>query len=294
MSEEQRNRSEGWKYAKRSGHNNEDLVLSDVKNNRELQQRILRLAHAEGEEIEDIVVGGMNEQSVPSVLDGMTKSKADLTFFLKNNRRIGVSIKKSLAGQVYLISPSRFIDGFERQFNLKIPPNVKRAIELFWGTAPDTIEIVEEYGTENIDYELRKHRLTGDTLQSYDEELYEELLDWFEDNMIAVFEFCFSKGLASNPDNWAELVWYKNELGETNIDAMFNVADVENHISKEAEYGPRTGGSTIKLPFGFVQWHSPRKTVPGDMQFHHSYEDLIKDIEEYVDFVTPNEQEGNG
>ena len=33
-------------------------------------------------------------------------------------------------------------------------------------------------------------------------------------------------------------------------------------------YGNNNGGTTIQLPFGFVQWHK------GQMQFHHSYEKI--------------------
>lgn len=31
------------------------------------------------------------------------------------------------------------------------------------------------------------------------------------------------------------------------------------------------GGTTIQMAFGFVQWHSPQKTIPGCIQFHHNY-----------------------
>lgn len=47
-------------------------------------------------------------------------------------------------------------------------------------------------------------------------------------------------------------------------------------IPKNAKYGTKNGGSTIQLPFGFVQWHSPRKVIPGNLQFHHSYDKMIE------------------
>ena len=93
MSDTGRNRAEGWQHAKLSGHINEDLTWADVMENKEIQERILRVAHAEGEKISRILVGGLNEQEVPSVLGDYTKSKTDLTIILESGRKIGVSIK---------------------------------------------------------------------------------------------------------------------------------------------------------------------------------------------------------
>ena len=35
--------------------------------------------------------------------------------------------------------------------------------------------------------------------------------------------------------------------------------------SEETYYSSTNGGTTIQLPFGFVQWHK------GQLQFHHSF-----------------------
>ena len=42
-------------------------------------------------------------------------------------------------------------------------------------------------------------------------------------------------------------------------------------VKEMIEPGQTRGGTTIKLPFGFVQWHQ------GQIQFHHNL-DLIKKI----------------
>ena len=70
------------------------------------------------------------------------------------------------------------------------------------------------------------------------------------------------------------MIWYVNELDENDMDDMFHVNDIKASLRPTAEYGTRTGGSTIQLPFGFVQWHSPTKVIPGCMQFHHSFEKI--------------------
>ena len=269
-----RNRAEGWQHAKLSGHENEALLEALVENDGELQDRLLACGKFPYADIDKIDFGGLRESEVDCILGGKTKSKSDMHIYLFNGKQINVSIKKSEGGQVYLIGVDRFIEGFEIQFHKVIPDDVKRAISLFWGTANDTRDIVKEFGGKNKAYELRKHRLVRETLVAYDSYLSDVLIKWFNDNMGEVFLFCFSIGLAANENEWADIVWYRNELAENDLDEMFNVADILKRLTPTAEYGTRTGGSTIQLPFGFVQWHSPTKTIPGCMQFHHSYEKI--------------------
>lgn len=270
-----RNRAAGWQHAKRSGHENEKLLNNLVCSDLDIQKRLLKAVHKENLSIVNIEIGGLNETDVPSVFHDKTKSKTDMHLYLSDGTRINVSIKKSTGGQVYLISADRFIRGFEAQYSVKIPDIVKRAISLYWGAADDTIDIVNQYASKNKAYEIKKHRLVANTLFAYNKNLALALIDWFNHAMPCIFDFCFSRGLAYNSEDWADIVWYRNELHENNVDEMFNISDIGNSIPQSAEYGSRTGGSTIQLPFGFVQWHSPTKKIPGDMQFHHSFEKLF-------------------
>ena len=67
-------------------------------------------------------------------------------------------------------------------------------------------------------------------------------------------------------------------LDENAIDKIFKVSDlckaVQANANQNTFFGNRNGGSTIQLPFGFVQWHSPQKTIPGCLQFHHKHKCL--------------------
>lgn len=279
-----RNRSQGWQYAKITGHTNEKMIAAAVKTNTELQKRLLHAAHKDNENISSVEYGGLNEKDVPCVLGGLTKSKSDMKILLTNGESIGVSIKKSFGGQVYLISAKRFIAGYEKQFNTIIPVNVKTAILLFWGCSDSVPLIIEQYSTKNKKYESKKHRIVAETLKLYSKELYDCLINWFSKNIDNVFDYCFSKGLAANSDDWAMLIWYKNDVKEIDNDTLINLNDVKKCFSTNVEYGTRTGGSTIQLPFGFVQWHSPTKKIPGDMQFHHSYTKILESIEQYCNF----------
>ncbi len=276
---EYRNRATGWQHAKLSGHENERLIADFTRQDKPTQERLLRAANLTGCEIIDVEYGGLYETNVVSVFGDKTKSKTDMRVYLSNGKHLNVSIKKDIGGQVFLIGIDRFIRGFEAQYHKTIPEDVKYAISLYFGSAENTLEIIHACGSDNIYLEIRKHRLVAETLRAYDNNLHAVLLQWFNDNIIELFDFCFAKGLAQNPEDWAHIVWYKNMIGENQLDTIIYLPDIVNMIPKTAVYGMRNGGSTIQLPFGFVQWHSPRKIIPGNIQFHHSYEKVIAFIQ---------------
>ncbi len=264
------NRSEGWAHAKNTGHENESIVEYELLNNIAFQKKFLEKINKEGNTISFVKFGGINEKSVVSVLSGKTtKTKTDGHIILNDGTRVNISLKKSEAGQVYLITVDNFIDGFEKQFGKKIPKDVIRAMTLYWGTASDTKQILSKYATFPS-YEFHKGRLTATTLDKYDNVLCKTLIDWFSANCYEVFLFCFSRGLAKNQDEWANILWYKNEIGENSADDVFIISKFDFSDTSKAEYGKVNGGSTIQLPFGFLQWHNPGNKLPyGSMQFHH-------------------------
>lgn len=271
---EHRDRAAGWKHAKLTGHENERLIAELTKDNIDIQQRLLQCAHINDSSVVQVEYGGLCETDVDCILGGKTKSKTYMWLLLSNGKRLNVSIKKDEGGQVFLIGIERFIEGFQLQYHKEIPAVVKRAISLYFGSADDTLDVINNFGDANKQLEVRKHRVVADTLKVYDENLYFSLLNWINDNIAELFDFCFAKGLASNSEDWAQIVWYKNMIGENQFDTMLFLEDFKSSIPHTAEYGTRNGGSTIQLPFGFVQWHSPRKVIPGNLQFHHSYEKI--------------------
>lgn len=267
---EKRNRAEGWKHAKLSGHENEKIIEKSIKGDLKFQNRLLKRVGKENSKIIEISFGGLKEKNVESVFrNNTTKSKTDVYILLDDGSNLNISIKKSLGGQVYLISDSRFMDGFEIQFNKKIPDDVKRAIRLFWGSASDTLSIAQDINGKYLSYEKRKNRLVAESLKKYDQVLYLKLIKWFDQNILEIIDFCFSRGLTKNQRDWADVIWYINSLGENSVDELFPIKDIYNSKMTSAEYGSRGGGTTIQLPFGFVQWHQ------GQMQFHHKYEKII-------------------
>ncbi|MBQ7573769.1 MAG: hypothetical protein IJT23_05870 [Clostridia bacterium] len=277
---EHRNRATGWQHAKISGHRNEDLVKELLDSSRDFRQYFLDRVNRSGQTIIQTSVGGLHETSVTSVNGRKTKSKTDLKVYLNNNEIINVSIKKSLSGQVYFVKPELFISTFEYQFSKRIPDSVQRAIKLFWASADDAIDIIKQYAdktnTKNYDLQIRHKSLNATTLKNYNESLYYDMLYWFADHSYELAKLSFSTGAVLNESEWSDFIWYINLLGEHDIDDIFYIDDVCNaaqQVSEEETYfGSNYGGTTIQLPFGFVEWHQ------GQLQFHHKYDKICKII----------------
>lgn len=268
---EHRDRAAGWKYAKLSGHSNEERIRKAILEDVSLGKSLLAQMGLE-DQIVDCRVGGLHETDVESVYEGRkTKSKTDLTLRLASRGECRISIKKSRSGQVYLIRDARFLEGFSLQYGRTAPPAVQRAVALFWGSAADTMEIVNACSGFYSDYERHKHRLVAQTLYQYDPSLADTLLDWFRENLFAITDFCFARGLAKYPEDWAEWIWYRNMVGEKAANGFYSIQALCAAAQNAAEqvcYGEKNGGTTIQLPFGFVQWHQ------GQMQFHHQYKKI--------------------
>lgn len=266
-----RNRAAGWQHAKLSGHQNENNIEQLLMNSPDVASSFLRRIGLSGLSIRSVKCGGLTEGNVPSVLDTLTKSKSDIYLTLSNLEEVRISLKKSAGGQVYLVTTENFMNAYEKHYET-IPDNVKRAIGLYWGSDPDIVDIINKYSTRYKEYELRKNRLVAETLKAYDSDLAKVLLDWFKFNIGNIADMCFSKGAAMRPTDWAQYVWYRNEVGEGVFDEVFSISALSKRCQDNRhliEFGSKNGGTTIQLPFGFVQWHSPRKVIPGCMQFHH-------------------------
>ena len=276
---EHRDRAAGWKHAKLSGHKNEDLVKDLLDHDSEYAAAFLhRLGYA-GEHITSTSIGGLHETDVPSVSGSRkTKSKTDLKVYISNGDIVNISIKKSLGGQVYFVRAGLFIETFEKQFHQVIPESVKRAINLFWAAAVDADEIIEQYADRtnlgNYDLQIRHHSLNATTLQAYNPSLHDDLLNWFTNHIKEVTKLCFAMGAVRDSEEWSDFVWYINLLGENDIDTLFSISDICNatdHCAQtEIFYSSKNGGTTIQLPFGFVQWHQAQ------LQFHHKFEKVSK------------------
>ena len=271
---DERNRSQGWQYAKLSGHQNEENIKDRLENDKEYRLSFCEIFNKNDISLVDI--GGINETNVSSVLNDSTKSKTDLTVVFDDNESKKISIKKSEGGQVYLIKTSRFINGYEKIFE-EIPEMVKKSLLLYFGEDEETKDILINensgiIGSKVRTYEKRKNRLTWSTLKVYNEEMANSMLEWIKNNIANITRFCFSTGLSSDKNSFADYVWYMNTVDNNNLDNLYSIDDITEAVEKNKDniiIGPRNGGTTIVLPFGHLQWHKE------SMQFHHKKKSIL-------------------
>jgi hypothetical protein len=125
--------------------------------------------------------------------------------------------------------------------------------------------------------ELRHSRLSCGTIKELDRQTYETLLEGLRDAIDIITELAFATGAALEDVDRAELVVYNtpNELVTFDTEMLASTSvDYRGLINP----GPRNGGSTIWLPWGFLQMHRPQgKNL---MQFHHKLERLMTHFDE--------------
>ena len=280
----ERNRSEGWRYAKLTGHENEQLVKDALDKDAAFQRSFMSRTQYEDDTISSTSIGGLHEKDVPGVLRRKTKSKTDLKLFCTSGRIINVSIKKSYAGQVYFVDVDSFINVYELQFGQEIPLEVKYAMRLFWaGAQEEALSIINQHCSvddDNYALQVRHRSLNATTLKKYDDDLYYSLHNWFVEHAFYVALLAFVSGAVLSKDEWAEYVWYINLIDPIDLDELFHTRIIceasQKYADKLTYFSATNGGTTIQLPFGFVQWHQ------GKMQFHHNYGKIKELYQEYL------------
>ena len=285
-------RAEGWKFAKHSGHDLEKSLAENLKCDPILATKLHEDCFASSNTDQpEVTVGGINAKPVPSVLDDHTQPKVDLSVCWNHNSTAKISLKKSVSGQVWLISLDRFLKGFKAQFSEEIPEDVCRGLKLFIGPLSE-----EEMRTalghhkpcgpvrkkDGKQQEFHQQRFVAKTLDTIIPDEWPKTLEWLRRELPRIVELCFKRGLCKSTNDHAEFIWwYPNE----SLSHVVSVQKLIDAIEKTPEcqrvcVGPRNGGSTIILPFGFLQMHQHQ------LQFHHDLK-RIKETLSYADSQTP-------
>jgi len=276
----ERNRSEGWHFAKMDGHNNEEALGVILRESQELTNLLHQTVFNEApENAPKVLVDG--SKHVASILGDKITSKIDIDLVWPS-RRLGLSVKKSKAGQVWLVGLDRFLRALVIKTGQKIPQDVELVLSLFIG-GENLINFHKQFseglaassGEKYHDQEVRQNRLVLATINKIQPEALVQTFDFFRKNLRLITELSFFSGLASNPEDWAQIVIYnkvysgKNVLSKNDLLQAMNLGANQNLVTP----GDRNGGSTIKLPTGFLQMHKPQGL--NLLQFHHSYERVI-------------------
>jgi len=265
-----RNRSEGWKYAKNSGHLNEEMLtnievipneISNILTNNEV---ILSFSKS----------AGTSQKKELSVLGHKTISKVD-NVIITNFRELKISLKKSLDGQLLLTNTDIFFNTLEVMYGVSASSEVRETMKLF--TGENNLGVKEALKNDKVldankkcSISQRLRRLNGDALLIHNPDNVRELLNFISNNMVEITKMVFSTGSVKDKKYHAEYLYYKNLVTKNkSADVILKIEDVVNSVSnKTVEFGPKNGGTTILLPFGHLQMH---KNI---LQIHHSYDKI--------------------
>jgi len=238
-------RANGWKHAKITGHKNEDLVAKSL-----------------GEFYQT------KKLKVKSIFGDKTIPKRDLYGPKK------LTLKKSRGGQAFLTKPDKFISAFELLYG-EIPDSVKECLFLLFGGHPNIKTILSEPLYSHDDSKIytteRKRRtLCVESIKKYNPQILVDCLKWFQENIENIVDIVFSRGYAADSEDFADILMYRNELDENQLNQSFEIPNLKEKCLKNqnVSFGEKNGGTTIKLPFGHLQYHQNR------MQFHHNYDKI--------------------
>lgn len=228
--------------------------------------------------------GGKAAKKVPSVIGYLTQPKVDLSVKWGNGSTARISIKKSLGGQVWLVSLKNFLAALDGQYGIFPEKKVVEGLGLFIG-APgfkDKVDLQKQNlrgplhrGGKPL--EIHQGRLCADTIIKNLPDHWNELINWFNQNITSIADLCFSKGLCKFSEDQADTLWYfdlkqEKSFGINSIIRIKDILDKMKHLQNPCIAGEKNCGTTIQLPFGFLQMHSPGET--NEMQFHHSFQKL--------------------
>ena len=276
-----RNRSEGWKHAKVSGHWNEENLSELLRDDEAFGRAVgVRLFGRDVGKPVEVSGGGSSAAHVEDIFGGSTNGKTDIYVGWSGQNPINLSVKKSVGGQVFLTSVDRFMAGFEFHFGDVVPKRVREMFHLFIGTDKNQCDLIMNgrtyFGPNHKSgdlQELHQHRVLAVTLAHHFPKDWNATLDWTKFNAGKIAEFAFSRGYAKSKTDYATHVWYFVADGAGDeIDCLIPINQIVQHSKSrttEVITGPRNGGSTILFPFGFLQMHSPQKN--NQIQLHHSY-----------------------
>jgi len=280
-----RNRSQGWKFAKIGGHRLEEQLKKkisvDINFSNELHKLVfglpyLGLAESRG--------GGKNAKKVPSVMGHLTQPKTDLSIIWRNGDSASISLKKSLGGQVWLVSLKHFLAGLDANYGVVPEKSVLETLGIFIG-APGYSEQIDfkkirlkgPKHRSGKPLEVHQGRLCGNTIIENYPGRWEEMMRWMNSNIKYITELSFSRGLCKFPEDHAQYIWYYdlNQEKSRGVNDLYSIREIVQQIGTMKNpciLGDKNGGSTIQMPFGFLQMHSPGAI--NEMQFHHNYEKI--------------------
>lgn len=263
----QRVRQHFGSVPKESGHRNELLIAASLNDDKAFLSHFCKRVGRCAEDFVLAEAGGKHARQETSVLGGTTSGKTDVSVLWKDGSRTNISVKKQVAGQVYLVTAKNFVAAYEAQFHVIVPSKVRRALAFFIGEDPEAKSILDATDISVDGDEARKLayrqncRLMFSVIQNYDPNMASALLTFLHDELGSVFELCFAAGAVKDRGLWSDVLWYKNlvDTDGMGLDYLISIpvvkAAIQRRLNELVVEPGRQAGSTIQLPFGHLQYH---------------------------------------
>ena len=278
------NRSDGWREAKNSAHALEVALAKVIENNSSAANWVSQECFQElrGKPV-SVVADGKKAKRVPAIIDKKTTGKIDIEVSWDDKKysdspSARLSLKKCVEGQAFLIGVERFFAGFEAHYGVVIPASVKQSIRVFIGGDTKLISsLMAGKSYKGVIHrsgkllEVHQKRISGETLRQHFPSDWYEMLDWFDENVAAITDFVFARGLALEDRDVATHIWYhidNKKTKQNEINAIYSISQLIEEVSNESEYvrrNNRDAKTVIVFPFGKLQMHQ------GQLQFRHDY-----------------------
>ena len=280
----QRNRSEGWRFAKIDGHANEARFAEELLANPDLIDEIEGLLDNSLPSGDPTVVADGNKK-VPSIFDDLTISKTDIEIKWDGGEQVNISVKKSTGGQVWLATLPRFVASVEREIGT-LDAGLVKGLSLYIGGAnlagfeDDFDKAVAAdasyFVPKMIAQEKRHKRLVAESMARSFPSEWKKVLEFFNEHIGLITRLSFAQGFALNEEDFADVVIYNQVTGDRNIFPIEElIAAAEKDVLKRPVVaGTRYNGSTLVLPFGSLQMHRPKGV--NQFQFRHEFREVSR------------------
>ncbi len=285
--DKKRDRSAGWKHAKRDGHAYEDQFAHQVMEDQDLYGKLRDVAGLSYGSFPVRASTTHNRAMPKSVFGDATTSKTDVTVFVSEGEPLDISLKKpsTKSGQVLLCKLERFLRLIESKSKKPTPPSVRWALSAFFGEtdglpitkfAPHAVMLGPVMRSRGIQAELYQNRLYASTLAASYPEEWQSLQGWFMENMAEITDCCFRSGMCSDALDERSTAEY---VFVASLGRFFTVSSLVesscNCLVVPSSRG-KYKGSTLRMPWGFLQGHRPGKDEgPYQVQFHWAAKDML-------------------
>lgn len=283
-----RNRSEGWQHAKIAGHEYErEFADQSLRPSSDIHSAVMSYADAKG--VKGSLTGAEVMTSwVADVFGAQTPAKTDVTleYSCGSKQRISIKMPSASGGQAQLTKLDRFLEALEIK-GIPIPDAVRWVFRAFTGETDGESIAHFATGVRIVSPVIRKHkqkaeiyqnRLYASTIESQFPEKWGAFKRWFEAYLPDITRFCFSTGYCRRPGDHADSLFWGKTKRFYDLDLLARKMRGQTiEPSRRGYYA----GSTITLPWGFLQPHRPGKSEgPYQLQFHYSMEEVVALVNE--------------